>query len=93
MKRTVLILILVSSALVLTGCLPGDGRHSERDRAGLVWGVWHGWIAPISLFFGAFRSDIRVYEVHNVGWWYDLGFYAAVISGFGGLSLVRKKKD
>ncbi len=27
------------------------------------------------------------------GWWYDLGFYIAVISGFGGLSLSRKKSS
>jgi len=34
-----------------------------------------------------------VYETTNTGWWYDFGFYTAIISGFGGLSLVRKNKS
>ena len=32
-----------------------------------------------------------MFEVLNSGWWYDLGFYAAIISGFGSISLFRKK--
>lgn len=39
----------------------------------------------------AWRCNLGIYEVVNAGWWYDLGFYLAVISGFGGLSLTRKK--
>jgi hypothetical protein len=38
-----------------------------------------------------FNKDVRVYEIINTGWWYDLGFYIAVISGFGSISLSRKK--
>jgi hypothetical protein len=33
-----------------------------------------------------------MYEPNNTGWTYDLGFYMAVIGGFGGLALSRKKK-
>jgi hypothetical protein len=29
--------------------------------------------------------------VMNSGFWYDFGYYMAIISGFGGLSLYRKK--
>ena len=54
-------------------------------------GIWHGWIAPLSLILGIFTDNIRVYEMNNTGWWYDLGFYMAIISGFGGISLSRKK--
>ena len=53
----------------------------------------HGWVAPFSLVFGIFRKGIRIYEAVNTGWWYDFGFYIAIISGFGGLSLVRKKNS
>jgi len=48
---------------------------------------------PISLAIGIVSKNIRVYEVINTGWWYDFGFYIAVISGFGGLSLFRKKRS
>jgi len=29
--------------------------------------------------------------VANTGWWYDFGFYLAIVGGWGSLSLVRKK--
>jgi len=49
-------------------------------------------MAPVSLVFSLFRSHIRIYETANTGWWYDLGFYIAVIGGFGSIELVRRKK-
>ncbi len=77
--------------VALTGCIPGDGSYTAAKPAGFFWGIWHGWIAPISLIIGLFDKSIRVYETANSGWWYDFGFYMAIISGFGGLSLFRNK--
>ncbi len=54
-------------------------------------GVWHGWIAPITLSVQIFNDDIRIYEPDNTGPAYDSGFYIAIISGFGSLSLVGRK--
>lgn len=91
-RKTIVTIIMVAFfLLMMAGCVPGDGKHTELKPAGFFWGIWHGWIAPISVVFGFFRRNIRVYEVVNSGWWYDFGFYIAVISGFGGLSLFRKK--
>lgn len=45
-------------------------------RAGA--GLWHGIIAPITLVFSFFNSDIHMYEVHNAGSEYDLGFLLGV---------------
>lgn len=90
-KTIVGLLILVAMLVLMTGCIPGDGSYTSSRPAGFLWGIWHGWIAPISLIIGIFDQNIRVYEVVNTGWWYDLGFYIAIISGFGGLSLSRKK--
>ena len=94
MKKKVFLLslVIIFSVLILTGCMPGDGSYTSSDPAGFFWGVWHGWTAPISLIVGLFKKNIRVYEVINTGWPYDFGFYIAIISGFGGLSLSRKKK-
>jgi len=77
--------------LAMSGCFPGGGTYSAQEPAGFFSGVWHGWIAPVSLIAGFFKSDIRIYEAVNTGWWYDLGFYIAVIAGFGGLALSRKQ--
>ncbi|MDT8717958.1 hypothetical protein IAI10_14935 [Clostridium sp. 19966] len=91
-KTLVLSLVILSSIVLLTGCIPGDGSYTIAKPAGFFSGVWHGWLAPISLIVGLFDKNIRIYEAKNTGWWYDLGFYIAIISGFGGISLSRKRK-
>ena len=85
------IILILIIGVMLTGCMPGNGSNSIDDPAGFFTGVWHGWIAPFSLFFGIFKKDVRVYEIFNKGWSYDFGFYIAIISGFGGISFSRKK--
>ncbi len=95
MKKKILILTLMTVlTLSLTSCMPGS-RELTDDPAGFITGVWNGWIAPLSLIFSFFKDDVTMYEVHNAGFWYDFGFYIAIISGFGGLSFTRKhrKKD
>jgi hypothetical protein len=89
-KRVVVLLLLV---VVLAGCLPGDGASSPDEPAGFFSGVWHGWIAPISLIVSLFNEDLGIYEIDNTGGWYDFGFYIAVVGGFGSLRLFRSKKD
>jgi hypothetical protein len=91
-KRIMTFVFLGMVLVVLTGCIPGDGSASASDPAGFLWGIWHGWLAPLTLFIGIFDHNIRVYEVYNSGWWYDFGFYMAIIAGFGGLALSRKRK-
>ena len=78
---------------LLSSCLPGDGRNSAEKPANFLMGIWHGWIAPLSVIVGIFNRTIRVYEPNNTGWWYDFGFYMAIVSGFGGLSLSRKARN
>ncbi len=81
-------------SLLLTGCVPGDGTSTPSNRAGFFWGIWHGWVAPISLIWEIFfNRNIHIYETYNSGWWYDLGYCMAVISGFGGLSLVHRRRS
>ncbi len=95
MRRRILLLIvlLLIGTFLIAGCFPVDGGRPDDDRAGFFMGIWHGWIAPISIVLGFFDSKIRVYEVQNTGWWYDFGYYMAIISGFGGLSLLRRSKE
>lgn len=89
-KLLLLILILAAMAS-MTGCTPGNGHFDAKEPAGFFWGIWHGWIAPVSLVIGLFDNTTRIYETNNTGWFYDLGFYIAIIGGFGGISLSRKK--
>ena len=91
-KTGFVICIILILLITIAGCAPGSGTYHSNRKAGFFSGVWHGWIAPVSLIIGIFNSSIRVYETNNTGWWYDFGFYMAVIAGFGGLSLTRRKK-
>lgn len=91
-KKLLVMMIILILALSLSGCMPGNEKYLE-EPANFLSGIWHGWIAPISLIVGLGNKDVRVYEVLNTGWWYDLGFYMAIISGFGGLSIFRKRRE
>ena len=91
MKKLLLLVIILVVALSLTSCFPGDKVEGD-EPAGFLLGILHGWIAPLSLIISLFKDNVRIYEVINKGFWYDLAFYMAIISGFGGLSLSRKKK-
>jgi hypothetical protein len=86
------IILIISMLFLFVGCFPTQSTEREMP-AGFFLGIWHGWIAPVSLVFGLFDPNIRIYETNNTGWWYDFGFYMAVISGFGGLALKRRKKN
>lgn len=93
MKRNMIrIILLVVISTLLLGCFAGTKDLSDKP-AGFFLGIWHGWIAPLSLILEIFNSDIRIYEVNNRGFLYDLGFYISIIAGFGGLSLFRRKKN
>lgn len=91
-KVIVFVLMLAALLMLLTSCAPGDGTNTASNPAGFFSGIWHGWIAPITLVVSIFNKNISIYEMYNVGFWYDLGFYMAIISGFGGLALSRRRK-
>lgn len=91
LRRILAAMLIVSLLFLLAGCIPGDGSYEARP-ANFLSGIWHGWIAPVTLIIGIFDRDIRIYERVNTGWWYDFGFYIAVISGFGGVALTRRAR-
>jgi len=70
---------------------------NQPDGAGLVAragaGLWHGIIAPVTLVLSFFDSDVHMYEVHNAGSEYDLGFLLGVALVIALLSLfVRMRR-
>jgi len=92
LKRLLKICLILLFCLVLASCAAGTSEYIDNP-AGFFSGVWHGWIAPFSIAWHfLFDPEVRIYETRNDGIWYDVGFYFAVISGFGSLSLTRSKK-
>lgn len=90
MKRRVLVLIslLAVVALTLTACAPGaNPLVNVPPPGGTVanfWtGLWQGFIVPVTFIISLFRSDVNLYEVHNDGIPYNVGFVigALIING------------
>jgi hypothetical protein len=73
----------------LAGCAPGQNRQTDTANAegviaGFPRGVWHGLISPVTFVVSLFDDEVGVYEAHNLGAWYDLGFLLGVGLGAGG---------
>jgi hypothetical protein len=59
-------------------------RTPEAEPAGFWSGIWHGMIMPITFFVSLFDKGVGIYETHNSGWTYDLGFVLGASMAHGG---------
>jgi hypothetical protein len=50
----------------------------DGQVAGLVSGLWHGLIAPVMLIGSFFNPAMQMYEVHNNGIEYNVGYLVGV---------------
>ncbi len=83
----------------VAGCAAGPNPAlgtggADGDIAGFWLGLWHGVIAALTFIISLFSDNVRFYEVHNNGAWYDLGFVlgASILFGGGGSATRRKRK-
>jgi polyferredoxin len=84
---TLVFLLLVT--LMLTGCAPGTnqskGAPNSQNVVATFWlGIWQGFIAPFVFVVSLFKSNLNIYEVHNNGSWYNLGYLLGLACFFGG---------
>ena len=64
-------------------------QPDENGRlAGAGQGLWHGLIAPVTLVSSFFNENTQMYEVHNNGSEYNLGFLVGVALVFLLLGLI-----
>jgi hypothetical protein len=56
--------------------------------AGILLGIWHGFISPVTIVLSFVNKDSQMYEVHNDGGPYNLGFLIGVIIWFVVLGLL-----
>ena len=68
---------------------PMVNSPDDQGRVAGIWmGVWHGVISPVTLLLSFLGKDTQIYEVHNDGRSYNLGFLLGilvllVLVGFG----------
>ncbi|MGE5071890.1 MAG: hypothetical protein ACM3MF_00540 [Anaerolineae bacterium] len=58
--------------------------------AGILLGLWHGIISPITLILSFFNRSVQMYEVHNDGAPYNLGFFVGIAVLFVLLGFLRR---
>jgi hypothetical protein len=72
-------------ANVLAVAGPGSKYSLPGAKTAGFWaGFWHGLICPITFIVSLFSPNVRIYEVHNRGRWYDFGFVIGASCAFGG---------
>jgi hypothetical protein len=84
-----------SSTVVLTtpGPNPEQSKEDAAGRvAGVVQGLWHGLIAPVTLIGSFFNPTMEMYEVHNNGREYNLGYLFGVALVFLILGLIGGRR-
>lgn len=62
------------------GANPELNKSAENGKvAGLGTGLWHGLISVVTLIVSFMNPDVQMYEVHNNGPMYNLGFLIGAI--------------
>jgi len=73
----------VSIQIYTPGLNPLVNTADAHGRAaGFFLGLWHGVISLITLVVSFFNSNVQMYEVHNDGSLYNLGFLLGVAAVF-----------
>jgi hypothetical protein len=79
----------VSIQVYTPGPNPTVNTADAHDRIAGIWlGVWHGFISPVTLVLSFFNKNVQMYEVHNNGNLYNLGFFLGVAIVFVILGLL-----
>jgi len=73
---------------VLSGCAAGRNplvnTPGADGVAGFWMGLWHGFICVVTFVISIFNRNVHIYEVHNNGVWYNLGFLLGASASLGG---------
>jgi hypothetical protein len=74
--------------LAAWSCAGANDLAGHPNASGVIagfWrGLWHGLVAPITFLVSLFTDRVSMYEVHNSGAWYDLGFLMGLCAVLGG---------
>jgi hypothetical protein len=75
--------------MTVAACAAGPNATAGAAGPGVAgfWlGLWHGLISPITFIVSLFNDRVNIYEVHNVGNWYNLGFMIGISAIFSTLA-------
>ena len=95
-KRTTQTMVAVSVLILIAACTAGPNElvgspGADGTVAGFWRGFWQGFISFFAFVVSLFKDDVSVYEVHNNGTLYNLGFIFGVMTFFGGGDGARRR--
>ena len=100
MKPVKIAVVFLLLLFILAGCAPGVNDmagvpNDEGEVAGFWMGLWHGFASPVMFIISLFNDSVEIYEVHNNGGWYSLGFLlgaSVILGGSSGGAAGRKRR-
>ena len=79
----------VSIQVYASGLNPMVNTPDEHGSPAGIWlGLWHGIISPVIIVLSFFHKNVQMYEVHNDGNLYNLGFFLGVFLWAAVISLL-----
>lgn len=89
----ILAVIIIITCLT---CAPGNYRwdpNIEGSKPAGFWaGLWHGIIVVITFIISLFTNTVKIYEINNTGWPYNLGFVLGLFVSIGGGVKIQKSR-
>ena len=99
-ERAATTIAVVAAVVLLLGACAAGGNPAldtpmagADEPAGFLRGLWHGVILPVTFVVSLFTDTVSVYEVHNSGNWYDVGYVLGISLVFGGPFGARRMRS
>jgi hypothetical protein len=87
-KLIPIVIVTIGVALLLSGCAEANQYVNTPTGtggpAGFLQGMVQGFIIVIAFVFSLFDHTVGIYEVHNDGTAYNIGFIIGALLFFGG---------
>ncbi len=83
---TLSLIIIILFTLLFISCASPESIQTcvnPDEQKSFLYGLIHGFLAPLSFIVSLFNDDVVMYAVNNDGGWYDFGFLLG-IGGFSG---------
>jgi hypothetical protein len=90
-------MLMLLALVALAACAPSGNPVPASDLAqglpaGFLLGLWHGAILFFTFIGSLFTDTVGIYEAHNTGWPYNLGYVLGVMIAFGGGGAGAKRR-
>ncbi|MHB1391009.1 MAG: hypothetical protein ACYCXF_07250 [Thermoleophilia bacterium] len=89
------LLICLICLVMMTGCAQPNsavGTPGANGVAGFWAGLWQGLILPVTVIVSLFDDSVGIYEIHNSGNFYNVGFAIGASIMFGSVLASKQKR-